>query len=99
MTHRHILAAATLLAASALAFPAAAQRGGSDNGDGFLNDLQRRPDLIEPGRQNDPSRYRISNPQAGYEDRQRAREGYMNDGSYRSPYSRGRVSVQPYYAR
>jgi hypothetical protein len=92
------LAATALLALSAV--PASADRGKSDNGDSYLNDLQKRPDLIEPYAGQDPSRYRISNPQAGYEDRQLAREGYVNDGSgYRPPRARGRVSVQPYYSR
>lgn len=94
-----LLAATALLALSAL--PASADRGKADNGDSYLNDLQKRPDLIEPGRGQDPTRYRISNPQAGYEDRQLAREGYVNEGSGYRPqgYGRGRVSVQPYYGR
>lgn len=98
MSIRIAALAATVLAGAAIAaVPASADRGKSDAGDGYLNDLQKRPDLIEPGRGNDPSRYRISNPQAGYEDRKRAREGYVNDGGdYRAP--RGRA-VQPYYGR
>ncbi|MDB5512693.1 MAG: hypothetical protein JWR08_2176 [Enterovirga sp.] len=88
--------AAILSASGANAF---STRGGG-NGDSYIDDLQKRPELLEPYRYNDPSRYRIGNPRAGYEDRQIAREGYVNEGSgYDGPRTRGRVVVRPYYAR
>ena len=88
------LGAITLMAPSVYAIG-----GTSDNGDAYLNDAQRNPRFIEPNGDFDPSRYRASNPQAGYGDRQRSaygRSAYDDDGYHapRRPY--GRVDVQPY---
>lgn len=47
---------------------------GSRMGDSWLNDMQKNPRFIEPGADNDPSRYRASHPQEGWYDRQRAYE-------------------------
>lgn len=87
------------LAAAAVS-PALAFGGKSDNGDAYQNDEQRNPRFIEPGGWANPARYRASNPRAGYEDRVLAQQGLYNEGSgpVGRPY-RGRVSVQPYYAR
>lgn len=104
MTSRTLTICAALgLAACSAALstaPALAFGGKSDNGDAYLNDEMRNPRFIEPGGWRDAARYRASNPRAGYEDRVLAQQGLYNEGSGPAgrPY-RGRVSVQPYYAR
>lgn len=101
MTHftRHMILGAAGLAATLVALPASA-RNHSDTGDSYLNDSVKNPRFIEPGAYADPRRYRISNPQAGYDDRQLASEGVYSEGSgYYPARPRGRVFIQPYYAR
>lgn len=96
------MTAAAGLAAISSTTPASA-RGGSQGGglgESYLNDEVKNPRYIEPGGWADPTRYRIGNPYAGYEDRQLAAQGIYNEGSgYYPPHPRGRVFVQPYYAR
>ena len=76
-------------AAIAATSPVLAGSGGrSSAGDSYLNDEVRNPRLIEPYGYNDPSRYRASNPSAGYYDRQ------VSSGRYYYP---ARVTVRPYY--
>lgn len=95
-----ILVGAAGIAASLTAVTPASAMRGADTGDSYINDLQHRPELIEPGGYADPTRYRIGNPQAGYDDRQLARQGIYSEGSgYYPPRPRGRVFIQPYYAR
>lgn len=99
-TRRAALVGVGLTALLATSGASAFSSRGGGNGDSYVDDLQKRPELLEPYRYNDPSRYRIGNPRAGYEDRQLAREGYANEGSgYVSPGARGRVVVTPYHAR
>jgi hypothetical protein len=88
----------TALAAAALASPASAKsRGGSDNGDSWINDSVRNPRFAQPGGDYDDARYRASHPHAGYEDRVLAAQGIYNEGSgLPRPSYRGRVVVQPY---
>lgn len=100
MTSRALTICLAAGIAALSAAPALAIGGKSDNGDGYLNDEMRNPRFIEPGGWRDAARYRASNPRAGYEDRVLAEQGLYNDGSGPAgrPY-RGRVFVQPYYAR
>ena len=92
-----ILAAGAL--AAALAASSAADARPSDMGDSYINDLQHNPRLIEPYQGQDSRRYRIGNPYAGYDDRQLARRGYDDADRGYSSMPRGRVTVEPYYAR
>ena len=94
------LTAAAGLAAVSSATPVSARGGGADMGDSYLNQEVQNPRYIEPGGYADPTRYRISNPWAGYDDRQLAARGVYSEGSgYYPRHPRGRVFIQPYYAR
>lgn len=84
--------ALALMPTGAAALNGGGGSGGSDYGDSYLNDAQKNPRFIQPYSDNDPARYRISNGQYGYDDRQRAARGYA-DEDYRP---RGRVVVRPY---
>lgn len=95
MSVRSLALVVTALAATlAVTGPASAFRGGgSQEGDSYLNDAQKNPRFIEPGAQNDPSRYRQANPREGYYDRQA--DAYYGQPYQPHPY-RGRVTVRPY---
>jgi hypothetical protein len=84
MTTRILAALAGIAALAAATSASAFGVGGlgSQSGDSWLNDAQKNPRFIEPYAQNDPARYRASNPREGWYDRQRASGRY---GSQHSP--------------
>lgn len=96
-----LLAAGALAAAAALphsAFALDHDGGGNrDLRDAYTDQLVGHPQWIEPGGQNDPARYRVGDPSAGYYARQAARGGYYDGDAYgRYAPRRGRVTVAPY---